>query len=631
MNDEGGEQASEPEESVSPKSLLSEALGVQGCAVFDQDLKLVYSNPHFAEVHGYPASLCRPGATLHDLLSHGADRGDFDAADVDRMVAVEAEWARGSAPHETERRLKDGRSILEHHQPLSGGGLLAMHWDVTELSDAQEGLGRLKEEAEQANHVKSVFLANMSHELRTPLNAVIGCSELLREEAEDLGDAGEIFDSDLERIHKAGKHLLSLINDVLDLSKIKAGEMDVFYETFDVRRLIDDVEAAVAPLVEAKNNRLVVQCADAPGSMYSDFTKVRQTLLNLLGNAAKFCENGCITVSVARTGEAPGDRLRFEVADEGIGMTPEQLDRIFDEFHQVEMSATRRYGGIGLGLAVCRRFCRILGGDISVTSEPGEGSAFVLDLPAVAPAIKIRYASPMAVVGLWETIKPTIEHAKNLEEAAQELARTLHTQFEDSIVLARVFVTINFGSLPPANAEFVRNLAESAGATAGLKDATPVLSLIGTHGVEQAWNDRRRSKGHVGIPLISSTFVDDIPMISRLLKDLGVPLDWVDSQEPEIIQKVIGQSEGLFFVADAEFAKDAQGRRIIVAQDFVSDYGVKSVFGLGGAYPGDEILVIVAFCRDEFPESVAEHFLPLASLFKGQTAALVSQGLIFSE
>ena len=521
MNDEGGDQASGTGGSASPTSLLSEALDVQGCAVFDRDLKLVYSNPHFAEIHGYPASLCRPGATLHDLLSYGARRGDIEAEDVDRMVAAELERAGASEPHEAERRLKDGRSIIEHHRPLSGGGLLVMHWDVTELSEAQEGLRQIREEAEQANHVKSVFLANMSHELRTPLNAVIGCSELLREEAEDLGDAGEIFDSDLERIHKAGKHLLSLINDV--------------------------------------------------------------------------------------------------------------LDRNFDEFHQVEMSATRRYGGIGLGLAVCRRFCQILGGDISVTSEPGEGSEFVLDLPAVAPAIKIRYASPMAVVGLWETIKPAIEHAKYLEDVAQELAQTLHAQFEDSIVLARVFITINFGSLPPANAEFVRDLAESAGATAGLRDATPVLSLIGTRGVEQEWNDRRRSKSHVGIPLISSTFVDDIPMISRLLKDLGVPLDWVDSQEPEIIQKVIGQSEGLFFVADAEFAKDAQGRRIIVAQDFVSDYRVKSVFGIGGAYPGDEIIVIVAFCRDAFPEPVAEHFLPLASLFKGQTAALVAQGLIFSE
>ena len=419
MNDEGGEQAGGPEAAVSPTSLLGEALGVQGCAVFDGDHKLVYANPNFAAIHGHAAEACRPGATLRELLGDAAVARAGDAA-----------------PHTAERNLSDGRAIIEHHQPMPDGGLVVMVWDVGELTAAQTGLDRIRQQAEQANHVKSVFLANMSHELRTPLNAVIGCSELLREEAEDLGDAGEVFNEDLARIHNAGKHLLSLINDVLDLSKIKAGEMDVFYETFDVRRLIDDVEAAVAPLVEAKNNRLIVQCAGDTGALYSDFTKVRQTLLNLLGNAAKFSENGAITLSVTRTAGTAGDRLRFEVADQGIGMTSEQIDGIFDDFRQVEMSATRRYGGIGLGLAICRRFCQIIGGDISVTSAPGEGSTFVLDLPAVAPAIKIRYASPMAVVGLWETVKPAVEQAAYLEEAAQELARTLHTQFESSIVLA---------------------------------------------------------------------------------------------------------------------------------------------------------------------------------------------------
>ena len=139
MNDEGGEQAGGPEAGVSPTSLLGEALGVQGCAVFDGDHILVYANPNFAALHGHAAEACRPGATLHDLLSHAAGRGDIEAEDVDRMVAAELERARAAQPHESERRLKDGRSILEHHQPLSGGGLLAMHWDVTELSDAQRG------------------------------------------------------------------------------------------------------------------------------------------------------------------------------------------------------------------------------------------------------------------------------------------------------------------------------------------------------------------------------------------------------------------------------------------------------------------------------------------------------------
>ncbi len=211
------------------------------------------------------------------------------------------------------------------------------------------------------------------------------------------------------------------------------------------------------------------------------------------------------------------------------------------------------------------------------------------------------------------------------------MARGLHAKFSESAVLARAFLTVPFDSLPKTNQEFVRKLAESAGAGGQLKGNTLVLSLLGTHGQEADWNDRRNSKGHMGIPLTSSAFVDAIPMISRLLKELGVPLEWVDTRDSEILQKTVGRSAGLFFVDNAAQAKDQQGRNIIASQDFVSAYQVKSVFGTGGVYSGNQVLVIVLFCRDQFARAVGELFLPLIDSFKGRTASLAGAGKIFSD
>ncbi|MFN0067682.1 MAG: response regulator, partial [Limisphaerales bacterium] len=229
---------------------------------------------------------------------------------------------------------------------------------------------------EIASQHKSQFLANMSHELRTPLNAILGYSEMLQEEATDIGQPG--FVPDLQRIHGAGRHLLTLINDILDLSKIEAGKMTLYCEEFDVPRIVAEITATVAPLVEKKANRLVVDCPPAAGRMRTDQTKVRQILFNLLSNAAKFTERGTVTLSVART----GDTLEFAVSDTGIGLRPDQVERLFQPFTQADASTTRQYGGTGLGLTICRRFCEMLGGGIVVASEPGRGSRFTVTLPA---------------------------------------------------------------------------------------------------------------------------------------------------------------------------------------------------------------------------------------------------------
>jgi signal transduction histidine kinase len=233
-------------------------------------------------------------------------------------------------------------------------------------------------ELEVASQHKSQFLANMSHELRTPLNAIIGYSEMLQEEAEDLGE--QTFLPDLQKINAAGKHLLGLINDILDLSKIEAGRMDLYLEDFEVNQLVRDVQAIVQPLMDKNGNTFVVSCPADIGAMHADLTKVRQTLFNLLSNAAKFTDHGTISLTVQRE---PDDWLMFAVSDTGIGMTEEQLGRLFEAFSQAEASTRSKYGGTGLGLAISRHFCRMMGGDLTVGSVYGQGSTFTVRLPAV--------------------------------------------------------------------------------------------------------------------------------------------------------------------------------------------------------------------------------------------------------
>jgi hypothetical protein len=245
--------------------------------------------------------------------------------------------------------------------------------------------------------------------------------------------------------------------------------------------------------------------------------------------------------------------------------------------------------------------------------------------------MRIEQATSQNVSEFLAQLETRIQGAQALEEAAQELVAAFQQQFDESVVIARAFVTVPYGSLPKKNQEFVENLAASAEAAADLKPATPVLSLVGTYGQETNWRDRRKSKGHVGIPLISASFVDAIPMISRLLKELGVPMTWVDSHDSQIIAKTMDPSGGLFYVDNAAEAIDHQGRKIIAAQDFVSTYGVKSVFGAGGVYPGGQIVVIVVFCRDAFAKAAAERFLELNSWFRNKTGSLAQSAKIFAE
>jgi signal transduction histidine kinase len=217
----------------------------------------------------------------------------------------------------------------------------------------------------------------MSHELRTPLNAIIGVSEMLREDAEALKQDLE----PLDRVLGAGRHLLALINDILDLSKIEAGRMELQLEDFALAPLIDGVVRTVEPLAAKNGNQLVVRCDDTIGSLHADSMRLRQAMLNLMSNANKFTERGTITVNARQGKENGRDWVTIAVADTGIGMTPEQMGKLFQEFSQADASTTRKYGGTGLGLAISKRFCEMMGGDITVESKPGKGSVFTVRLP----------------------------------------------------------------------------------------------------------------------------------------------------------------------------------------------------------------------------------------------------------
>ncbi len=247
-------------------------------------------------------------------------------------------------------------------------------------------------ELEVAGRHKSEFLANMSHELRTPLNAIIGYSEMLQEEAADLGT--DAFVPDLKKINAAGKHLLELINAVLDLSKIEAGKMELYLEEFGVADMVHDITAVIQPLAGKNGNHLEARCDASVGTMRADLTKLRQALFNLLSNACKFTERGTVSLTVAREAGKNGDWMSFAVHDTGIGMTPEQMTRLFEEFSQADASVTRKYGGTGLGLALSRRLARMMGGDITVASEAGRGSTFTIRLPATVAETRREPAAP---------------------------------------------------------------------------------------------------------------------------------------------------------------------------------------------------------------------------------------------
>ncbi len=364
--------------------LASTGEGIYGT---DSDGRCTFANPACVSILGFKSDADIAGRDMHELVHHSRADGEPYPAEECRIRQALLEMQGVHADDEVMWRA-DGSSFPAEYwsspMELDGElmGAVVTFIDITERKLVADELARARVIAEEASEAKSQFMANMSHELRTPMNAIIGYSEMLMEDAEDSGNDDAI--ADLSKINSAGRHLLELINTVLDLSKIEAGQMDVHLETFDLSEMLADISAVAQPLIENNGNRLIRDWDETLGDMHSDITKVRQSLLNLLSNASKFSGNDDITLSARRPTIDDADWICFRVSDNGIGIPEDKHEHVFAEFAQASSTTARDYGGTGLGLPVTRHLCRLLGGDVTLESTAGEGSTFTIELPAVA-------------------------------------------------------------------------------------------------------------------------------------------------------------------------------------------------------------------------------------------------------
>ena len=385
--------------------LMVESVTDYAIVMLDPEGRVVSWNAGAERIKGYSAE-----EIVGQHFSRFYPQEDIQSGKPQRDLDVVA--AKGQFEDEGWRVRQDGSAfwanvvftaIRDQGGNLRGFAMLTR--DLTEPMKIEATLTKAKDAADAANQAKSAFLATMSHELRTPMNAILGYSEILMEDAEDKGQ--EDFIPDLEKIHASGNHLLSLINNILDLSKIEAGKMDLFLESFGISRVIEDVVSTIRPLVEKNANTLQVHCAADLGTMHADLTKVRQSLFNLLSNACKFTENGTITLEASRELIGGVDWIKFSVSDTGIGMAPDQMEKLFQPFVQGDASTSRKFGGTGLGMTITHRFCQMMGGEISAVSEPGRGTTFTIRLPA---RVKVQ---PPAAAPLTEPPEPMVSEGSS--------------------------------------------------------------------------------------------------------------------------------------------------------------------------------------------------------------------------
>jgi signal transduction histidine kinase/DNA-binding response OmpR family regulator/HAMP domain-containing protein len=358
-----------------------------GFALWDEAERLVTFNDRCRQLLKLENQFA-VGMTFEALTRALAGRRARDTGandDAEAWIARQLASHRSAADDE-DLQLDDGTWLRVGSHRTQEGGVVTTWADISalkhrelELADLVSRLEVARDQATEANRIKSTFLANMSHELRTPLNAIIGYSEILEEEAKDKGL--ESLLPDIDRIEAAGRHLLGVINDILDLSKIEAGRMDIYLEDIDLAALAAEIQAMIRPLAAKNGNTLEVICPPGIGRMRSDLTKVKQSVLNLLGNSSKFTTAGRIALTVSRNPSAAGSTISFQVSDTGIGMSSAETARLFQAFTQADTTTTKRFGGTGLGLAITKHFCDMLGGDIVVQSEPGKGSTFTITLP----------------------------------------------------------------------------------------------------------------------------------------------------------------------------------------------------------------------------------------------------------
>ena len=502
---------------------------------------------------------------------------------------------------------------------------------------------REKDRALAANRAKSAFLANMSHELRTPLNAIIGYSEMLQEDIVIHLDRGAIT-SDLDKIRSAGKHLLELINSVLDLSKVEAGKMDLYLETFAIAGLSAEVVSILRPLADKNANTLTLECPPGIGSMHADLTKVRQSLFNLISNACKFTEGGHVVVSVSRVKKDARDWVVFTVRDSGIGMSPEEIAKVFDPFTQADASTTRKYGGTGLGLALSRRFARMMGGDIEIESRKGEGSTFRMALPVVistsggepaaAPAENTVQELPgthqdlVLVIdddpGVHDLLRRTLERQGFKVESARSgeeglrLARALRPNaitldimmpgMDGWSVLAQLKSDRELASIPVVVLTIVdnRNLGFTLGASDYLTKPIDRERLVNVM-------TRYRRGGHPLVALVVEDDIESRDVLRRFLENDGwkvdqaengrVALDRLRERQPSVIllDLMMPEMDGFEFVS--RLKQDQVWRRIPIVVVTAKDLSEGERRQLNGQV--SRVLQKGAYGREELLEEVS--------------------------
>ena len=360
----------------------------EGFSLYDADDRLVVCNSHYRELFASHSDVMKPGTSFEAILRTATERGLIKDAEGRREAWIAEQLARHHAASEMHiQRRSDGRWIQVSERKTANGGVVAIYADITELKQHEAELAAARDAADEANRTKSSFLSSMSHELRTPLNAIIGLTDMLVGNAARFGTEKAL--EPLRRVHRAGTHLLGLINQVLDLSKIEAGKLELNLESISIPPLVEEVIGTARPLAEQNKNRLSVECPSDLPPIEADAMRVRQILLNLLSNACKFTKDGSIILRVRQVAHQGQDCIAFAVADFGIGMTPEQLGRLFEEFSQGDANTARQYGGTGLGLAITRRLCQMMGGDVSVSSEVGKGTTFTVRLPVAAAVVVV--------------------------------------------------------------------------------------------------------------------------------------------------------------------------------------------------------------------------------------------------
>ena len=498
--------------------------------IVTDDGTYLYRNPAHNAMYGY-----RPG----DIPQRSSEMW-VDPAERARLLEIfhrQGELRDVEVQHHT----ADGRTFwglmtwqrLEYEgQPALAGWM----YDITARKDAEAAIDEARALAEQANQTKSEFLANMSHELRTPLNAIIGYAQILQEDAEDTGQ--DVMVPDLKKIESAGKHLLGLINDILDLSKIEAGRMEIYLEPVSVPALVDEVRTLTAPLASANGNRVEVSIGPGVESIQTDVTKLKQSLLNLVSNACKFTKEGRVELNVSVVDAPDGRKIVFEVADSGIGMTPDQQAKLFQPFSQADSSTTRKFGGTGLGLAITKRLCNLLDGDVVVTSEEGRGSRFTITLP-------LRLAET------WNEMEGDAPEVSGPAQAATLLLIDDDPQVHDLLgqMLSREGYRVEHATSGPDALTMVQKVRPAAillDVMMPQVDGWTVLSAL------------KRDPGLAAIPVIIVSMLDERPLGLSLgaAEFLTKPID--RSQLVETVRQHAGPAKGVVLVVDGDTGQAGQ-------------------------------------------------------------------------